>query len=140
MMNGTMHNDGAAQLDYRLIGADATYRCNDKLRFYFEYAIRSEDVMNPAGRQNHIHGTVYEAEVLLSERKRISLLARYDTLEHRGASIPDSTTRRFTWGVNMVLPGESLLMFNHEHWIIEPGIAQEPEDIDVLGFRWVGTF
>lgn len=136
LMTGTLHDDGAPQLDYQLASADATWRYEDRLRAYFEYAIRSDDSVFVAGGRNHTYGIVIETEYYLPHDSPLSLLARYDTLEHRDASFGDTSTNRFTWGVNYRLPGGSLLMVNHEHWMIE----SQPDDMDLVGVRWAATY
>ena len=136
LMTGTLHDDGAPQLGYQLASADATWRCEDRLRAYFEYAIRSDDSVFVAGGRNHTYGIVVEAEYNLTRDSPWSLLARYDTLEHRDASFGNTSTDRYTWGLNYLLPGGSLLMVNHEHWMLD----SQPDDMDVIGIRWTATY
>ena len=133
-MSGQMHNDGAAPLSYHLAGGDVTARVEDHLRFYFEYAIRQEDAGFFVGRENIAYGTVYEAELRLCDTPRVGLLARYDTLVHHDV-LGDSSLERFTWGLNFSLPGGSLLLINHEHWIFA-----DSGDVDVRGLRWRSVF
>ncbi|MDA1052612.1 MAG: hypothetical protein O3C40_19320 [Planctomycetota bacterium] len=135
LMTGTLQDDGAPQLDYQLASADATWRYEDRLRAYFEYAIRSDDSVFVAGGRNHTYGIVIETEYYLPHDSPLSLLARYDTLEHRDASFGNTSTDRFTWGLNYRLPGGSLLMVNHEHWMLD----SQPDDMDVIGIRWTAT-
>jgi hypothetical protein len=131
LMSGQLQDDGDVSQHAQLSGLDATARFGDLLRFYFEYAIRTSPF---AALENHVYGTVYEAELKVWDQPYVSLLARYDTLEHRDSVFGDSSLDRFTWGVNSVLPGGSTLILNHEHWMYEP------EDYDVVAIRWVAAF
>jgi hypothetical protein len=80
----------------------------------------------------------------LSRIYRINFLARYDSQSRSSlATVPESdlptgnfTVRRFTYGINWTLPGGSLLMVNHEHWMM----PHELHNVDVLGVRWAVTF
>ncbi len=136
IMSGTAQDDGNPQINYRLSGVDAVLRVKDKIRFYFEYAIRTEDSIFVPGQQNHTYGIVTECEFDIPCTKNLSFLLRYDTLELRDAffAFPDLTQERGTWGLTKMLPGGSLLMFNHEHWLLAP------DDVDVIGIRWSTTF
>jgi mono/diheme cytochrome c family protein len=131
VMSGRMQDEGLAPLDYHFAGADAVVRLDDCVRFYFEYAMRKNDSDFGAGQI--VYGTVYELEVLLCAG--INGLARYDNLQHHD-SFGDLAVNRFTWGINAVLPGGSLLIINHERWRFPD---PEPE-VDVVGLRWVATF
>ena len=133
VMSGTMNHEGSPQLNYHLSGADVTIRCEEILRFYFEYAIRRNDSDLNLGQI--VYGTVYELEILLWSQPSVSVLARYDNLEHRDDA-GESSIERFTWGLNTTLPGGSLLILNHERWNFP---APDP-DTDIAGFRWVATF
>lgn len=136
LMAGTLHDDETPQLAYQLASADATWRYEDRLRAYFEYAIRSDDSVFVAGGRNHTYGMVIETEYKLPHDSPLRLLARYDTLEHRDAFFGDGSTDRFTWGLNYLLPGGSLLMVNHEHWMFD----SPANDMDVIGVRWTATY
>ena len=70
----------------------------------------------------------------MCDTPRVGLLARYDTLVHHDV-LGDSSLERFTWGLNFSLPGGSLLLINHEHWIFA-----DSGDVDVLGLRWRSVF
>jgi mono/diheme cytochrome c family protein len=142
---GELQNEGpglAAPLQtYKLTGADVSYRHEDFFRAYYEYAIRDEDSF--PGAESYAYGHLAEAEVLLLEFddpccdppvNKISLLARYDTLKHGGA-LGRLKTERFTYGLNFLLLGGSLLILNHEHWIYEDGPS-----INIFGMRWTATF
>lgn len=131
---------------YQLSGADFTARFKDFVRVYLEYAIRTntkkDSPFSPAAeRRTMVYGVIAEAEVKLFDKPQIGLLGRFDTLEFRDTLFPgtiqtEPSLERLTWGFNLPLPGGSLLILNHEHWnLVEPD-----RDMDVVGFRWVGTF
>ena len=134
-MTGQLQDDGDSPVSSRLGGADVTLRLNDRFRFYFEYAIRTEDSTFVNGDQDHVYGTVYEAEMRVSERWGMSLLARYDTLEHRHSAFGSQSTERITVGLNTTILDGSFLILNHEHWILDNN-----DDYDVLALRWVTTY
>ncbi|MFT5523474.1 MAG: cytochrome c553 [Pirellulaceae bacterium] len=134
LMTGQIQDDGDSPISSRLGGADFTLRLNNQLRFYFEYAIRSEDSTFVSGTEDHVYGTVYEAEMRVSEKWGLSLLARYDTLEHRHSSFGSQSTERFTVGLNTTVLDGSFLILNHEHWILDN------DDYDVIALRWVSTY
>lgn len=147
LMTGEAQFDGTTTepILYQLSGVDVTARYQDLLRFYFEYAIRTNTrklspALPPLGRRTMVFGTVSEAELKLWDKPRVGLLARYDTLDFRDTFVAAPPTEpqieRFTWGFNFTLGGGSLLMLNHERWIL----PDPEEEVDVLGFRWVGTF
>ena len=135
VMSGYMQDDIEEDpLQFRLAGGDVTAKLfDDVVRLYFEYAMRQNDT----GLDDNqlAYGTVTEMEVLLLSDPNISFLGRYDTLDHRGF-FGDRTIERYTWGVNTTAIGSSLLIINHEHW----NFPHDETNIDVFGFRWVGTF
>lgn len=133
VMSGEMQDESAPRLDYQFAGGDATFRWEDLVRLYFEYAIRRNDSALPRGQI--AYGVVVEGEFLLLSKPKISLVTRYDTLEHRDG-LGVSTVERFTWGVNTTVFGGSLLMINHERW----NFRTPQPDVDVIGARWVATF
>jgi hypothetical protein len=45
------------------------------------------------------------------------------------------STERFTYGLNWLLPGGSLLILNHEHWMYD---NRSPANI--FGLRWTVAF
>ena len=132
IMSGEMQPDGSPLQNYRLFGGDITLRYEDFVRAYFEYAVRREDSF--AGFDSRAQGTVVEGEVRVWNKPGIGLLARYDTLKHRGALGEDSTYR-FTSGLNITLPGGSLFLINHERWVFADG-----HDVNILGLRWTTVF
>ncbi|MCA9129610.1 MAG: hypothetical protein KDB22_21130, partial [Planctomycetales bacterium] len=64
-------------------------------------------------------------------RRNISMLMRYDSLEHIDPILGNDSIYRLTSGFNIGLPGGSLLMINHELWQPRSG-----NDVDVVGIRW----
>ena len=129
---GELQDDGTPLQAYSLAGGDVTYRHGDRFRAYYEYAIRDED--SAPDSESIAYGNLIESEILLLKKPKISFLARYDTLEHRGA-LGHMSTERLTYGLNWVLPGGSLLVLNHEHWIYE---GRSPANI--FGLRWTTAF
>lgn len=151
MMSGRFNdNTGSGPngrgLDYWIYGADATYRYEDILRLQFEYAQRDTDrfvnLPNQLFSRDRVGGCYVEGELMVSRKYNLSLINRYDT-QARHSLIPTGSmptgsfdVARYTYGVNHVLPGGSLLMFNVEHWFLPKPL----KDIDVLGIRWAATF
>jgi hypothetical protein len=131
---GELQDEGGPLQAYSLAGGDVSYRHEELFRAYYEYAIREEDSFPFPDSESIAYGNLIEAEVLLLKKPKISFLARYDTLEHRGR-LGDMSTERFTYGLNWVLPGGSLLVLNHEHWIYD---ARSPANI--FGLRWTVAF
>jgi hypothetical protein len=130
--SGELQDEGFELQPYKLAGGDLSYRYEDQFRINYEYAIREEDSFPDA--RHLAYGNVVESEVLLLSNPGISLVARYDTLEHRG-TFDELSTERFTYGVNWVLRGGSLVILNHEHWIFDDGT-----DANILGTRWTVAF
>ena len=131
---GELQDDGAPLQTYSLAGGDATYRHGEYFRTYYEYAIREEDSFPFPNSESIAYGNLIESEILLLKDPKISFLARYDTLEHRGA-LGHKSTERFTYGLNWLLPGGSLLILNHEHWIYD-----DRSPANIFGLRWTATF
>ena len=131
-MTGSIADEGSSPIDYQLFGWDATVRFRDKMRFYFEYALRNELSETFSQRDDITSGYVAEADLKLCEP--ISFLARYDNLEH-DLQTGESNIDRFTWGPILSLSGGSLLILNHEHWI-----RTDATDVDVVALRWTATF
>lgn len=132
VLGGNLEDQGLEKAYYTLAGADVTAQVTDRLRFYFEYAMRRHDSVFAPGQEEHTSGIVTELEYRIWDHPQIGLLVRYDTLEHRNPAFGDAKLDRVTWGFNFGLPGGSLLMINHEWWKPETG-----EDADVLAVRWV---
>ncbi len=130
--SGELQNELSANQIYKLVGADVTLRWNDLLRAYYEYAIRDEAPFPSA--TNTVYGNLFEGELFLLDDPKISLMARFDTLDHSG-DLGEQYIERFTWGVNLGLYGGSLLIANHEHW----RFSNRPS-IDIMGLRWTVAF
>jgi len=130
--SGEMQLEGLPIQKYNLAGGDVSFRLNEKLRAYYEYAMRDE-VPFPSF-ENTVDGHLIEAELMVWEDPQISLLARYDTLDHRG-DLGEQNIERFTWGLNFGLYGGSLLIINHEQWKFK-----DLADINVTGVRWTIAF
>jgi len=131
VLSGNLANQGQPHFYYTLAGADATAQITDRLRFYFEYAMRRQDSAFVAGTKETTSGTVTQLELRIWDQPYIGALIRYDTLDHRSLSLGPASLYRVTSGFNIGLPGGSLLMINHERWI-----PKEGDHVDVLGVRW----
>jgi mono/diheme cytochrome c family protein len=131
VMSGNLADQGQPHLYYTLAGADATAQITDRLRFYFEYAMRHQDSSFIAGTKELTFGTVTQLELRLWNQPYISALVRYDTLDFRNQALGSGAIHRITSGFNISLPGDSLLMINHERWE-EKGAP----NVDVFGIRW----
>jgi hypothetical protein len=132
LLQGNLADQGSPGVNYQLSGADATAQITERLQFYFEYALRHQDSVTAPGTFDSTYGIVTQLELQLREEPGVSLLARYDTLEHRSQGLGDASLERFTWGLNFGLPGGSLLLINHERWLPAQGQA-----VDVVGARLV---
>ncbi|MCE9526538.1 MAG: hypothetical protein K8R36_10840 [Planctomycetales bacterium] len=133
------------KLNYWVYGYDAVFRVNDILRVQFEYARRDNDrIASGDTTRDHVDGYYVESELLVNRANRISFLARYDRQSRVSLAPPPEsilstgsfTVARFTYGINMILPGGSLLMINHERWFLPDGLPRT----DLLGVRWACTF
>jgi mono/diheme cytochrome c family protein len=131
VMSGNLADQGQPRLYYTLAGADATAQITDRLRFYFEYAMRHQNSAFVPGTKELTFGTVTQLELRLWNQPYISALVRYDTLDFRNQALGSGAIHRITSGFNIGLPGDSLLMINHERWE-EKGA----HSVDVLGIRW----
>jgi mono/diheme cytochrome c family protein len=132
VLSGNLADQDLPPVHYTLAGADATCQITDRLRFYFEYAMRRQDSVFAPGTEEIAYGIVTELELRVWDHPNISLLVRYDTLEHRNQTFGDSSLQRVTSGLNIALPGGSLLMINHERWM-----PASRDDVDLFGVRWV---
>jgi len=130
--NGEQQQEESPNQVYKLVGADVTYRWKETLRAYYEYAIRDEAPFPDA--TNTVYGNLFEGELFLLDEPKISLLARFDTLDSSG-DLGEQYIERFTWGLNFGLYGGSLLIANHEHW----RFSDRPS-IDIMGLRWTVAF
>ncbi len=131
---GELQEQGAPLQNYSLAGGDVSYRHGEFFRTYYEYAIRQEDSFPFPNSESIAYGNLIESEILLLKKPKISFLARYDTLEHRGA-LGNNSTERFTYGLNWVLRGGSLLILDHEHWIFNDTTRS-----NIFAMRWTVAF
>ena len=131
---GELQKEGAPLQSYKLSGADLSYRCGEKFRAYYEYAIRVEDSFSFANSESIVYGNLLEMEMLLLSDPKMSLLARYDTLEHRGF-FGEAGIQRLTYGLNFGLRGGSFLAINHEHWMFD-----NAHSVNIMGVRWTMAF
>ena len=120
-------------------GPDATIRLG-RWRGSVEYAMRRSDFRQGASRgDEEVYGTVAEIEYQVLDCPQVSLLARYDNLVRDSIFQAPVGFRveRLTLGVNVAMPGGSLLMFNYERW----QFPDPTNDVnDLIGVRWVATF
>ena len=152
-MAGQFNGSGSSgvldrDLDYDLFGIDLTFRHQDVVRLQTEFATRdSERFLFLPDKQigdEEVKGFSFEAEIRVLQAPRVSMVGRYDMIEHNGDLPPsgsslthaDFNVDRLTWGFNTTLPGGSLLLINHEHWFL----PDELDNVDVIGVRWVGMF
>jgi hypothetical protein len=136
-MGGSLQDDGNTPLWAEFYGTDVTAQFEDRVRLYFEYALRSNGQTLPLVGDNIAYGVVCEGEVRICCKPRISLVARYDNLIQKGYLIfRDTAVDRYTWGFNTALPGGSLLILNHEHWVF----SSDRSDADVIALKWVASF
>lgn len=144
LMSGRYNSDQFADgLGYRVLGADAAFRVTDEFRLQAEYAIRTTDQQfGAASGDEEVRGWNIEAELRLWNQPKLWAVVRYDTLDRTGDFSPptgqlvNSQIDRITWGFNVGMPGGSLLLINHEHWMF----ANDADSVNVIGVRWVGTF
>jgi len=136
-------------LNYKIYGLDIQARYKKLFRCQFEYARRDSDRIGamangPGVFTESVDGHYLEAEVRPWEECRVSFLARQD-FQRRISTLPPPssslTTGRFnveriTFGINIELWHQSLLMFNVERWLVpEPAHA-----VNVFGVRYTVTF
>jgi len=131
VLSGNLANQDQPHVYYTLAGADAKAQLTDRLRFYFEYAMRRQDSAIVAGTKETTSGTVTQLDLRVWDQPYIGFLVRYDTLDHRSVAFGPATLGRITEGLNIGLPGGSLLMINHERWWPKGSDHQ-----DVLAIRW----
>jgi hypothetical protein len=132
VLSGNLANQGQPRVYYTLSGADATVQISQRLRYYFEYAQRRQDSVAVMGTKESTRGTVNQLELQLWDQPFLSILARYDTLQHSMVNPGSDKLSRTTEGFNIGLPGGSLLMINHERWM-----PKGSRHVDVFGVRWV---
>jgi len=137
-----------SNLDFQIIGADVQARWKDILRVQAEYARRNSDrVVDLPGQllnSDKTDGAYIEAECLVHRAWKLSVLGRYDWQRKSSPLAPPDSdlpsgnfnVQRITYGINRVLPGGSLLMINHEHWILPFDL----KPVNVIGVRWSASF
>jgi len=141
----------AEGLYYTIYGFDIQAKYKRLFRAIFEYARRDNDRFGilPAGPtifSEGVYGYYAEAEVRpCGEKSRVSLLTRYDWQAHNSVQPPSGSSlveghyhvERLTFGVNVELWHQSLLMFNYERWL-----TPEPfhRTSDIFGIRYTITF
>jgi hypothetical protein len=140
IMSGRFEPDSATNpvLNYQIVGADVTIR-HGRWRGYAEYAMRRSDYLQGMTRgDEEVYGAVAEVEYQVLDCPQVSLLARYDNLVRDSIFQAPVGFRveRLTLGVNLAMPGGSLLMLNYERWLFSDPIR----DVDIIGVRWVATF
>jgi hypothetical protein len=143
---------GLAQgLYYTIYGFDIQAKYKRLFRAIFEYARRDTDVFGqlPSGPSifnEGVYGYYAEAEVRpCGEKSHWSLLTRYDWQAHNSMLPPSGSSlveghyhvERLTFGVNVELWHQSLLMFDYERWL-----TPEPfhRTSDIFGIRYTITF
>jgi len=141
----------AEGLYYTIYGFDIQAKYKRLFRAIFEYARRDNDRFGilPAGPSifnEGVYGYYAEAEVRpCGEKSPVSLLTRYDWQAHNSILPPSGSSlveghyhvERLTFGVNVELWHQSLLMFNYERWL-----TPEPfhRTSDIFGIRYTITF
>ena len=151
LMAGRFNEQGgtgplAQGMNYTLMGADATFRYKNRFRVQAEYAQRNtESFIDLPGRPfgtDRVGGGYLESELWLFDE--LSLLFRWDTQQQHYAALASGSTlpsarfgvQRWTYGLNWAITGNSLLMFNIEHWKTPQGLP----DINVVGLHWALSF
>lgn len=141
----------AEGLYYTIYGFDIQAKYKRLFRAIFEYARRDNDRFGilPAGASifnEGVYGYYAEAEVRpCGEKSPVSLLTRYDWQAHNSILPPSGSSlveghyhvERLTFGVNVELWHQSLLMFNYERWLTP---EQFHRTSDVFGVRYTITF
>lgn len=141
----------AEGLYYTIYGFDIQAKYKRLFRAVFEYARRDNDRFGilPAGPtifSEGVYGYYAEAEIRpCGEKSKVSLLTRYDWQAHNSILPPSGSSlveghyhvERLTFGVNVELWHQSLLMFNYERWL-----TPEPfhRTSDIFGIRYTITF
>jgi hypothetical protein len=153
-MSGRFDDPNAASapsgLHYTIYGYDLQARYKRLFRCQFEYARRTSDRLGILGAgpevfREAVGGYYIEAEARPWEKCRVSALVRYDyqrrssPLPVSGSSLPTGVfdVERITFGINIELWHQSLLMINFERWLV-PELAHPTAD--VFGVRYTITF
>jgi hypothetical protein len=142
----------AGNLNYAIWGADLVFKYENLIRFQIEYAHRSNDRFDaPPGKtartvfEENTAGYYAELEARPTREFPVSALARYDYFTHDSPLAPPGSTlpgnfyiQRFTYGFNINLWRDSVLMLNHEHWFFPQSTGLSNKD--VFGIRYQVTF
>lgn len=137
-------------LDYTAYGFDVQAHYERIVRCQFEFARRDSDRLGFFNNGLSVFGESvfgYYAEIELRHcnESHISFLMRYDSESRHspqpvpGGVLPTGTfdVERLTFGVNIELWRQSLLMIDLEHWLLpEPG----KHTADIAGARYTVTF
>jgi mono/diheme cytochrome c family protein len=137
-------------LDYTAYGFDVQAHYERIVRCQFEFARRDSDRVGFFGNGLEVFGESvfgYYAEIELRHcnESHISFLVRYDSeSRHSPQPVPGGLlstgtfdVERLTFGVNIELWRQSLLMIDLEHWLLpEPG----KHTADIAGARYTITF
>jgi hypothetical protein len=137
------------KLDYVIYGCDIRARYQRLFRLQAEYARRNSDrfdffAAGPETFSEKVDGYYVEAEVRPWEKFPVSVVARYDVQDRRSPKAPITSmlaagsfdVECVTWGINIELWRQSVLMLNHEHWFLPAPL----KDADVFGVRYAITF
>ncbi len=137
-------------LDYQAYGFDIQARYERLVRCQFEYARRDSDRFGFVNNglnvfEEAVFGYYAEIEVRHCNESKVSFLMRYDSQSRHspspppGSSLPCGTfdVERLTFGVNIELWRQSLLMIDLEHWLLP-----EPDKriANIGGVRYAITF
>src|SRR5207253_5367011 len=114
-----------------------------------EYAQRTSDRVDFLSTgltvfSERVGGCYIEAEARPWEKCPVSLLVHYDFMNRHSplplftSTMPTGTfdVQRLTWGINIELWRQSVLMLNHEHWFLPEPLGSA----EVFGVRYAITF
>jgi hypothetical protein len=148
---GTGQGTFTGPLNYTIFGFDLQAHYKNLLRFQVEYAKRDSDRADNFGNglvafAERLDGYYAEAELRPWECSPASLLLRYDFLRRSSPLPPPESTltvssfnvERFTSGINVKLWHESLLMLDHEIWLLPRSLHLHNQN--VFGVRYAVTF
>jgi len=137
-------------LDYTIYGFDVQAHYQRLLRFQFEWARRDSERVGffptgPAVFGEVVEGYYAELEARHCDDSRVSFLVRYDSQTHNSLLPPTTSTlpsgrfdvERLTFGINLEMWRQSLLMIDLEHWLLP-----EPNKriANIGGVRYTITF
>lgn len=145
----------ARNLSYTIYGVDLVATHENLIRFQAEYGKRSQDrfgIVPPSTVtsvfQEVVDGYYFELEARPTNDCPISALFRYDRL-NRDSVITGGTAagtnvvlpnnynvQRYTWGININLWRDSLLMFNHEIFHFSAALPH----LQLFGVKYLVSF